>query len=136
MSGRFDDIINMECPISERHKPMAREERAKQFSPFAALKGHTEAIASEERIFSQRAMLSEDQKKVLDMRFHEIEEKYSEGIDTEVELTRFLPVIDDENGYLVTVKGIVRKINIDERLLDIDGEKIPLDDIEGISSVL
>ena len=132
MSGRYDDMIYLETPVSSRHRPMARKERAKQFSPFAALKGHTEAIASEERIFSQRSMLSEDQKKVLDSRFHAIEEGYREGRKVEVELSRFLPVLDDENGYLVTVKGIVRKIDLDGRLLDVDGDRIPFDDIEEI----
>lgn len=136
MSGRYDDLIYKECPVSSRHKPMARDERAKQFSPFAALKGHTEAIASEERIFSQRAMLSEDQKKVLDSRFQEIKERYDEKDSVEVELIRFLPVLDEENGYLVTVKGIVRKIDIDGRLLDIAGDKIPFSDIEEIIDVL
>ena len=132
MSGRYDDILYMECPVSERHQPMSREERAKQFSPFVALKGHTEAIASEERIFAQRAMLSEDLRKVLDERFHWIQERYEEGKSVEIELRRFLPVLDDENGYLVTVKGIVRKIDIDARLLDVDGDRIPFDDIEEI----
>ena len=136
MSGRYDDIIYRECPVSSRHKPMTREERAKQFSPFAALKGHTEAIASEERIFSQRAMLSEDQKKVLDGRFQQIKERYDEKDSVEVELRRFLPVLDDENGYLVTVKGIVRKIDIDGKIIDIAGDRIPFADIEEILDVL
>ena len=136
MSGRYDDLIDLECPVSSRHKPMSREERAKQFSPFAALKGHTEAIASEERIFSQRAMLSEDQKKVLDGRFQQIKERYEGKERVEVELKRFLPVLDEDNGYLVTVKGIVRKIDIDGRLLDIEGERIPFSDIEEIMNVL
>ena len=132
MSGRYDDIMSRACPVSERHRPMKREERAKQFSPFAALKGHTEAIRSEERIFSQRPLLSEDQKKVLDERFHWIQERYEEGKSVEVELERFLPVLDDENGYLVTVKGIVGKIDMDGRLIYIDGDRIPFADIEQI----
>ena len=54
----------------------------------------------------------------------------------EVELKRFLPVLDEDNGYLVTVKGIVRKIDIDGRFLDIEGERIPFSDIEEIMNVL
>ena len=43
--GKYDDIIDMKRPISKKHKPMSMYERAAQFAPFAALKGHDEAIA-------------------------------------------------------------------------------------------
>ncbi len=39
MSGKYDDIINMERPVSKRHPPMPRANRAAQFAPFAALTG-------------------------------------------------------------------------------------------------
>ena len=37
--GKYDDIIDMERPVSKRHTPMSREARAAQFAPFAALTG-------------------------------------------------------------------------------------------------
>ena len=47
-SHRYDDIINREYPLREhdriRHPAMPMSERAKIFSPFAALKGYEEAI--------------------------------------------------------------------------------------------
>ncbi len=42
-----------------RHK-MCREERAKQFMPFAALKGHMEALRAKEKIVVSRQELSEE----------------------------------------------------------------------------
>jgi len=42
--GRYDDIINMERPVSKKHPPMSMEGRAGQFAPFAALTGFEEQI--------------------------------------------------------------------------------------------
>lgn len=37
MTGRYDDIIDMQPPVSRRHKRMTMEQRAAQFAPFAAV---------------------------------------------------------------------------------------------------
>ena len=49
--NRYDDIINLEPPVSKKHPPMDRLSRAAQFSPFAALTGHSEAIRKTEQDF-------------------------------------------------------------------------------------
>ncbi|WP_297568881.1 hypothetical protein [uncultured Anaerovibrio sp.] len=41
---KYDDIINLPHPISKKHPPMPMDKRAAQFSPFAAVAGHKEAI--------------------------------------------------------------------------------------------
>ena len=41
--SKYDDIINLERPISKRCK-MSLENRAAQFAPYAALSGHAQAI--------------------------------------------------------------------------------------------
>ena len=43
MSDKYDDIINLPRPES-KYPRMPRANRAAQFSPFAALTGHEEAI--------------------------------------------------------------------------------------------
>lgn len=49
---RYDDIIGLEYPLEQhdriRHPSMAIADRAKIFSPFAALRGHREALRSRE----------------------------------------------------------------------------------------
>ena len=51
-SIKYKDIINMERPVHDgdefeaKHPRMSRQARAKIFAPFAALKGHDEAINS------------------------------------------------------------------------------------------
>ena len=42
--GRYDDIIDLPHHRSLTHKPVPVEARAAQFSSFAALNGHNEAI--------------------------------------------------------------------------------------------
>ena len=37
---RYDDIIDLPRHVSARHRPMAMQDRAAQFSPFAALTGY------------------------------------------------------------------------------------------------
>ena len=42
--SKYADIIDLPHHVSSVHPPMSMEQRAAQFSPFAALAGHTEAI--------------------------------------------------------------------------------------------
>lgn len=56
--GKYADIIDLPHHVSSVHPPMSMEQRAAQFSPFAALAGHTEAICEAaqqaiEKIMSQ-----------------------------------------------------------------------------------
>lgn len=41
---RYDDIIDLPHPVSKKHPQMPSEDRAAQFSPFAALTGYERAI--------------------------------------------------------------------------------------------
>ena len=40
----YEDIINLSHPVSTKHKHMSMEDRAAQFSPFAALTGLDESM--------------------------------------------------------------------------------------------
>ncbi len=43
-TSKYADIIDLPRPVSQKHYPMPMEKRAAQFSPFAAVAGHEEAI--------------------------------------------------------------------------------------------
>lgn len=60
--GKYDDILFEAPPASTRHSRMKRSERAKQFAPFAALKGYEEAVKAQEQQFSPPLLLSESRK--------------------------------------------------------------------------
>lgn len=42
--SKYGDIINLPHHVSSKHPQMAREKRAAQFAPFAALTGYEEVI--------------------------------------------------------------------------------------------
>lgn len=47
---KYEDIISLEHPTSKKHPRMSLYDRAAQFSPFAALTGHEEAIEETAKI--------------------------------------------------------------------------------------
>lgn len=51
---------------------MSREERAKQFMPFAALKGYTEALRKKEKITVPKTELSEEYQEELDRKLRQV----------------------------------------------------------------
>ena len=51
MSGKYDDIIDLPHHVSKKHPPMPMEDRAAQFSPFAALTGYEDAVKETARLF-------------------------------------------------------------------------------------
>ncbi|MBR5375689.1 MAG: hypothetical protein IK139_00240 [Lachnospiraceae bacterium] len=47
--NKYDDIINLEHPVSKKHPRMSMHDRAAQFAPFAALTGLEEELAETAR---------------------------------------------------------------------------------------
>ena len=56
ISHKYDDILSMPHPNSKNHPRMARRDRAAQFSSFAALTGHEEAISETARLTDEKAV--------------------------------------------------------------------------------
>ena len=63
--GKYDDIINMKPHVSKNHKPMSMQDRAAQFSPFAALDGHAQSIMEQNRIVDHKIELTNEQKLII-----------------------------------------------------------------------
>ena len=53
-NDNYEDIIDMPHHISPTRKHMTMVERAAQFSPFAALTGHQDAVKETERLNEER----------------------------------------------------------------------------------
>lgn len=58
---RYDDIIGLPRPVSPTRPHMSMEERAAQFSPFAALTGFGAVIQESGRVTQEREELDEDE---------------------------------------------------------------------------
>lgn len=105
--------------MADRPK-MSREERAKQFMPFAALKGYTEALKRKEKIVVQKAEFTEEYARTLDRKLRQVKKN---DIVTVIYFCR--------NEYL-QVTGMVSGMDETARVLKIVNTKIDFDDIYDI----
>ena len=97
--------------------PMPIEKRAKQFMPFAALTGLTEALEAKEHVTVPRILLSDEMAEELDRKMHLLQR----GILATV-------VYYHEREY-VKITGVVSRIDQTSRILQIVQTKILFDDI-------
>ena len=100
---------------------MSREERAKQFLPFAALKGYPAALRRKEKIVVPKVEFSED---------------YQERLDGKLRQIRVQDVVTAvyfREGEYLKVTGMVSRIDRPARVLKIVNTKIPFDDLYDVS---
>ena len=126
MSARqYEDIIGLPRPVSRRHPPMARQERAAQFAPFAALAGHGAILREAARQTENRPALSEDAQTALDARLRLLAGRLEEH--PTVNATYFLPDEKKAGGACVTVSGqVLRLREFPPALCLAGGAEIPL----------
>lgn len=131
MSGKYDDIIDLPHPTSKKHPRMSRQNRAAQFSPFAALTGYDAAIKETERNTEKKRILSEDAIAEINENLQLIQEKKNEH--PYVYISYFEKDIKKEGGIYKTI--ISQYKHLDEYkniLITIDGNEIPIEDISSI----
>lgn len=128
MSGPYDDILYRSRPVSQKHSPMSRADRAAQFSPFAALTGYEAAVKETARLTQGKIELSDEEKESID---RVLQALYANLQDQPpVIVTYFLPDQKKDGGAYVTVTGALKRIDLlERRLIFTDGTLIPIDDI-------
>lgn len=100
---------------------MSREERAKQFMPFAALKGYPDALRKKEKIVVPKTELSEEYKEELDRKLRQVQKN-----------DMITVVYYEKNEYLKKT-GMVSRIDETARILKIVNTKISFENIYDIS---
>ncbi len=131
MTGSYDDIIHLPHHVSSTRPQMSMEDRAAQFSPFAALTGYDAAIDETGRLTDEKIELDEDTLHILNAKIQLVIDNLSKKL--EFYITYFKPDEYKEGGSYLTVSGVVKKVDDYERLLVMqDGTKIPMDDILNI----
>lgn len=130
MKNSYEDIIHLPHHVSQKHPRMTTQERAAQFSPFAALTGYGDAIKETARTTEAKPELDEAER-----------EKLSRQLQTAmrenrpIEITYFVPDAKKEGGFCFTAAGYIRKIDEYEKQVRMtDGTNIPLEDICGAES--
>lgn len=133
MTGKYDDIIDLPHHISKKRPHMSLQDRAAQFSPFAALTGYEEAIEETGRLTDSRTELGEFDTAVLDRKYRRLSELSPQ--QPAIIITRFVPDTRKSGGAYVTVTGRLKKI--DTYLCSViltDGTHIPFSDILSVES--
>lgn len=95
-------------------------DRARQFMPFAALKGYYELLRTKERVVVPKKELSDDYAEILSRKVLGIEEGMM------VKVTYY------SDGDYISLEGIVTDINIDRRYITIVKTEVCIDDIYDI----
>lgn len=96
---------------------MPIEERAKQFVPFAALRGLPDALAAKEKVLVPKIELSPEMAEELDRQMHLI----AKG--------KMASVVYFHKGEYIKITGLVARIDQTSRILQIVNTKIPFEDI-------
>ena len=124
MAGKYDDIINLDRPVSRKHSPMPMEERAAQFSPFAALTGYEDVIAEAARLTAEQIELDEDARQELDRELTRLAQRIETGGPTEAELTWFVPDGLKLGGEYLTRRVRIRRVDQTYRLLELEDRSL------------
>ena len=96
---------------------MDREQRAKQFLPFSALKGYEEALREREKVWLSRPLLCEERAEELDAGLRQVER----GDVIEVTFYRA--------GEYRQTRGRVNRLDKNSRFLEVEEERIRFDDL-------
>lgn len=96
-------------------------DRAKQFMPFAALKGLPDALAAKEKIAVEKIELSPEMYEELDMKMHLVKRG------------KIITVIYFKDEEYLKLTGMVARIDPTSRILQIVNTKIEFDDILDVS---
>lgn len=98
---------------------MSRENRAKQFLPFAALKGFEEALVKKERIVVDKVELSEDMAEELNLRL----------VTLKKGMMATIVHYDKAECEYIKTTGVVAGIDMSCKQIRIVNTKIDIDDI-------
>ena len=132
ITHKYDDIIEVQYPFKdiEKIRTMTIEERAKIFAPFAALKGHSEAIASRQKVVASKVELSEESAQQMDYSLMDIDNQLKHGKHPIIKLIYFKQDVRlKDKGEYIELSGVVAKLNKELRWIQIVNKKINLDDI-------
>ena len=120
------ELLEMERPVSARHAPMRRCDRAAQFAPFAALSGFDETVQEAGRLTQAQIELAENEREALNDALVRLAARLPE--QPEVRLTYFQPDAKKSGGTYRTILTRVRRLDAHAQVLVLtDGTRIPFD---------
>jgi hypothetical protein len=135
MTGPYDDIINLPHHVSATRPQMSKENRAAQFSPFAALAGHDAAVRETARLTDEKIELGESDAADLETKLNILADMA--GSHPKVAVTHFRPDAKKDGGAYVTTTSAVKSIDeYEHAIVLVSGERIGIANILDIDSEL
>ena len=126
------ELLEMERPVSTRHAPMRRCDRAAQFAPFAALSGFGDTVQEAGRLTQAQIELTTSGREALNETLVQLAARLPE--QPEVRITYFQPDARKSGGVYRTISARVRRLDADAQVLLLtDGPRIPFDALLSIS---
>ena len=135
--GRCDEF-------SLRHPPMQLEQRAKIFSPFAALKGFEDAVDAKRRVYVEKRELNDEEQAALDQTLATLHERthtlrLARANRLNATVCYYVPCMDENHeaygcrGSYETVSGVVWKVDpVLHKTVTIGDKEIEIADIAEI----
>lgn len=117
MNEKYEDMLYLPHPVSPTHPRMPLQDRAAQFSPFAALTGYDDALRETARLTERFVELDEDGKQEIDRQIGYLQKHPKYTIP--VRITYFVPDVKKDGGAYRTLEGCVYKIDETTRSLRI-----------------
>lgn len=127
MAGeKYEDIIGLPRPVSERHARMSMGDRGAQFAPFAALTGFGSVIQESARLTEGERFLEEDSEELLNRRLRYVADHLEQA--GAVTFTCYVRDPRKPGGSYRTVTGTVKRIDLHHRKLWLTtGQTVDLD---------
>lgn len=141
-SFNYDDIIDLPYPRNDwntliKHPRMSIENRAKIFAPFAALRGHSDAIeeTAEKRLTIRQDELMEDSRLELNETLGTLAERLQQGEHPVVKVTYFIQdrILAEGVGTYEVLEGTVAKLDSVAQTIQIVDKIIFLKNVKTLS---
>ena len=128
ITHKYDDIITLPHPVSQRRAGMPIADRAAQFAPFAALTGYDGVIAETGRQTDAQIELDECEREMLNEKLLYLRSRLES--QPQAAVTWFCPDAQKAGGAYVTSAGHLKRMDpVARTLLFTDGTVIPMDRI-------
>ena len=126
-TNSYSDIIDLPAHKSAKHPKMSMNDRAAQFSPFAALTGFAGRITEVSRLTHSKPEITDEQKNAINSAIRLVSEM---DIKPEVRLVYYKPDCRKEGGEIIEVYSAVKAAASEPaHIILSDGTQVDIKDI-------
>ena len=129
---KYNKIIDIVYPKSNRRKHMSLNDRAAQFAPFAALTGYEESLQEVLRPTTPKKNLTQEDKDIISAKLNFI---ITNKLKENITVTYFIPDIKKKGGRYETVSKEIKRIDeVNKVITFIDNETIEINKVIDVTS--